>query len=166
MKIAPLDVAHHSFRRAVRGFDVQEVETFLALVAAELESAAKELQGVREELRRKDDDLAALRAREHALQDALVAAQKTADDIRESARKEAEITLSGAELQAEKIVQSAHQRYLQIVGEIAELKRQRAQYESGLRSLLEGHLKLLDTFRGGQGEDVEYLAASGKKKGD
>ncbi len=162
MKIAPLDVTHQSFRRVVRGFDVQEVEAFLALVAAELEAAAKELQGLRDEVRRKDEELAALRGREHALQDALIAAQKAAEEIRESARKEADITLSGAELQAEKIVQSAHQRYLQIVGEIGEMKRQRAQYETGLRSLIEGHLKLLDTF-GGEG-DVEYLAA--KKKAD
>jgi cell division initiation protein len=160
MKIAPLDVAHHTFRRSLRGFDVQEVESFLTLVAGELESAAKDVQALREELRRKDEELAGLRDREHALQDALIVAQKAAEDIRESARKEAEITLSGAELQAEKIGQSAHQRYLQIVNEIGEMKRQRAHYETGLRSLLEGHMKLLDTFKADA--EVEYLAA--KKK--
>jgi cell division initiation protein len=160
MKIAPIDVAHHTFQRSLRGFDVQQVESFLALVAAELESVAREVQGLREELGRKEDELAGLRARDHALQDALIAAQKAADDIRDAARKEAEITLSGAELQAEKIVQSAHQRYLQIVNELGEMKRQRTQYESGLRSLIEGHLKLLDTF--GDAGQVEYLAANKK----
>jgi cell division initiation protein len=163
MKIAPLDVTQQSFRRVWRGLDAAEVEIFLAQVAAELEQALKEVQGLRDELRRKDEELTGMRGRERALQDALIAAQKAADEIRESARKEAEITLSGAELQAEKIVQGAHQRYVQVVEEINEMKRQRTHYESALRSLLEGHLKLLEAF-GGADEAVDFLPK--KKRGE
>ena len=163
MKIAPVDIAHQSFRRVLRGVDPQEVEAFLRLVSTELEGAAKELQELRDELRRKEEELSVMRTRERAVQDAMIAAQKASEDIREAARKEADITLSGAELQAEKIVQSAHQRYVQIVAEINEMKRQRAEYEHGLRSLIQGHAKLLDAFASAEPQ-VEYLPA--KKKGE
>jgi cell division initiation protein len=164
MKITPLDITQKTFRRAMLGFDRGEVEAFLALVASEFEALAKEVQGLREAVHRKDEELVELKGRERALQETMITAQKACEEIREAARKEAEITLSEAELQAEKIVQSAHQRYLRIVDDIAEMKRQRVQFEAGVRNLVEGHLKLLATFAEPPAEGVEYLAAKSAKK--
>jgi cell division initiation protein len=162
MKITPLDITQKSFTRAMRGFDRGEVEAFLGLVASELEGVLKELQGLRDGSRRKDEEIAELRSRERALQETMITAQKACEEIREAARKEAEITLSEAELQAEKIVQSAHQRYLRIVDDVNELKRQRVAFEAGVRSLVDRHTKLLDAFGDGADAAVEYLP--GKKK--
>jgi cell division initiation protein len=163
MKLTPIDITQKSFRRALRGVDRQEVEAFLALVASEFEGLVREVQALREETRRKDEDITELRSRERALQETMITAQKACEEIRESARKEAEITLSEAELQAEKIVQSAHQRYVRVVDDINEVKRQRVQFEASLRSVVEGHLKLLETFtESGPEAGIEYLPA--KKK--
>ncbi len=160
MKITPLDITQKAFGRAMRGFDRQEVEAFLALVASEFEGLVKEVQLLRDDARRKDEEIFELRSRERALQETMITAQKACEEIRESARKEAEITLSEAELQAEKIVQSAHQRYLRVVDEVNEVKRQRVQFEAGLRSLVNSHAKLLDTFaEAGQEAAIEYLPA-------
>ena len=164
MNITPLDITQKSFRRSFRGLDPEEVAAFLALVANEFEGLVKELNTLREDNRRKADELVEHRGRERSLQETLVAAQRASEDIRESARKEAEITISEAELQAEKIVQGAHQRFLRIVDDIQEMKRLRVQFESSVRSLVDGHAKLLDTFRDSDiGDPVEYLA--GRKKG-
>jgi cell division initiation protein len=164
MKITPLDIRQKRFRPALRGLDRQEVEAFLELVAAEFEELVKETMALREDGRRKDEEIAEHRSRERALQETLVTAQKASEEIRESARKEAEITISEAELQAEKIVQGAHARFLRIVDDLNELKRQRLQFEHGVRSLVEGHLKLLEAFTEPQtGEQVEYIP--GRKKG-
>jgi cell division initiation protein len=163
MKITPLDITQKSFRRALRGFDRPEVEAFLGLVASEFEALVKEVQALREDARRKEEQIHELRSRERALQETMITAQKACEEIREAARKEAEITLSEAELQAEKIVQSAHQRYLKVVDDIGEMKRQRAQLEVGMRAIVAGHLKLLEAFTDGASETaaVEYL---GQKK--
>jgi cell division initiation protein len=163
MKITPLDITQKTFRRAFRGLDRQEVEAFLALVASEVEALAKDTQTLREDARRMQEEISDLRSRERTLQETMITAQKACEEIRDAARKEAEITLSEAELQAEKIVQSAHLRYLRIVDDIGEAKRQRAQFEAGVRAIAEGHLKLLDAFRDAPPEaTVEYLGA--KKK--
>ncbi|HVP68904.1 MAG TPA: DivIVA domain-containing protein [Anaeromyxobacteraceae bacterium] len=164
MRITPLDVQQKRFRRALRGYDREEVEAFLSLVATAFEDLVKENMSLREDGQRKDETIAEHRSRERALQETLVTAQKASEEIREAARKEAEIALSEAELQGEKIVQGAHQRFLRIVDDIHELKRQRLQFESSLRSLVESHSKLLAAFRDAGGEDpVEFLA--GRKKG-
>jgi cell division initiation protein len=158
MQITPLDISQKAFARSWRGLDREEVEAFLSLVANEFEEVVRELQTLREESRRKDEQLAELKGRERALQETMITAQKACEEIREAARKEAEITLAEAELQAEKIVQTAHQRYLKVVDDINEMKRQRVQFGAGIRTVVEAHLKLLETFMDGRSESgVEYL---------
>ena len=120
----------------------------------------KENLALREDNQRKAEEIAEYRGRERALQETLVTAQKASEEIRDAARKEAEITISDAELQAEKIVQGAHARFLRIVDDINELKRQRVQFEANVRTLVETHLKLIEAFRDPAREEaVQYIPA-------
>ncbi len=165
MNITPLDITQKQFRRRLRGLDPEEVEAFLALVAVEFEAVVKENGALRDENQRIGESLAELKSRERALQETLVTAQKASQEIRDAARKEAEITISDAELQAEKIVQAAHGRFLRIVDDINELKRQRVQFETNVRTLVESHVKLLDAFREPAREEaVQFMPR--KKTGD
>jgi cell division initiation protein len=167
MNITPLDITQKQFRRTLRGFDREEVEAFLGLVAVEFEALVKDNLAVREDNQRKAEDIAEYRSRERALQETLVTAQKASEEIREAARKEAEITIADAELQAERIVQGAHSRFLRIVDDINELKRQRVQFEAGIRSLVESHLKLMEAFREpSKDEAVHFMPAARKRVAD
>jgi cell division initiation protein len=163
MNITPLDITQKQFRRTFRGLDAEEVEGFLSLVASEFEGLVREVTALREAGQRKDEELLEHRGRERALQETLVAAQRASEEIRDSARKEAEITLADAELQAEKIVQSAHGRFLKILDDVGELKRQRVQFEAGIKTLVESHLKLLEAFRE-PARDESIPFAAGRKR--
>jgi cell division initiation protein len=147
MNITPLDITQKQFKKAFRGYDAEEVEGFLALVAVEFEGLVKEVMALREDNQRKAEEIADHKSRERALQETLVTAQRASQEIRDAARKEAEITIADAELQAEKIVQGAHARFLRIVDDINELKRQRVHFEANVRTLVESHLKLIEAFR-------------------
>jgi cell division initiation protein len=166
MNLTPLDVSQKTFRRSFRGLDPEEVQAFLALVAAEFEGLIKEHNDLRDVSHRQAEELAEHRSRERALQETLVAAQRASEEIREAARKESEITLADAELQAEKIVQGAHQRFLRIVDDINELKRQRVQFEAALKALADGHLRLLEAFREPAADEAVPYAAGRKKLAD
>ncbi len=167
MNITPLDITQKQFKKVLRGCDPEEVEGFLALVAVEFEALVKEAMALREDNRRKAEDIVEYKGRERALQETLVTAQKASEEIRESARKEAEITISDAELQAEKIVQGAHARFLRIVDDINELKRQRVQFEANVRTLVESHLKLIEAFREpARDEAVQFMPAARKRVAD
>jgi cell division initiation protein len=158
MNVTPLDITQKQFRKVFRGLDPEQVEAFLGLVAVELEALLKDYANLNDDNRRKAEEIQAFRGRERALQETLVAAQKASEEIRDSARKEAEITISDAELQAEKIVQAAHTRFLRIVDDINELKRQRLQFETNVRTLVESHVKLLDAFsEPAREEAVQYI---------
>jgi cell division initiation protein len=166
MNITPLDITQKQFRKVFRGYDAEEVEAFMTLVATEFETLVKEANALRENHQRQVEEIAEYRSRERALQETLVTAQKASEEIREAARKEAEITLSDAELQAEKIVQAGHQRFLRIVDDINELKRQRIQFETALKTIVESHIKLLDAFREPARDESVPLIQQRKKTAD
>ncbi len=144
MKFTPLDIRQKRFETSFRGYAARDVQGFLELLAAEFEDVVKENIGLKEELKRTQVELERHLERERALQQTLVTAQRVSEDLRDAAKKEAEIVVAEAELQSEKIVHAAHQKLVQVVDDINELKRQRARFESELRSLVSGHLKLLE----------------------
>jgi cell division initiation protein len=146
MKITPLDIRQKRFESSFRGFQRREVEAFLELMAGEFEEVVKENIHLKEEHKRAQIRLDQHQEREHTLQETMVTAQRISDDLKEAAKKEAEIVLADAENQAEKIVQNAHLKLVQVVDDINELKRQRVQFESQVRSIILAHQKLLETF--------------------
>jgi cell division initiation protein len=149
MKLTPLDVQQKTFRKLrLGGMDEKEVRAFLELCASEMEDLIRKLHKQDEELRRRDARIEELCSREHLLQQTLTTAQKLADEVRENARKEAQILVSEAELHGEKIVQTAQQKRLQLIKEIDDLKRVRLTFVQQLSSLLETHKALLDSARG------------------
>jgi cell division initiation protein len=133
-------------------------------LATEFEEVVKENIVLKEDMGRKQQKLDEFREREKTLQETMVTAQRISEDIKSQAKKEAEIVLAGAELQAEKIVAAANHRLVQIIDDINELKRERVQFESQLQGIIEGHLKLLETFRSAPPtvkieENVAFLSA-------
>jgi cell division initiation protein len=166
MKITPLDIRQKQFPRKLRGLDPKEVRTFLELVEGDLEEIVRENIQLKDDLKRRGQRIDEYREQEKTLQETMIAAQQASDDIRDSAKRQAEIVVSEAELQAERIVQGAHTRLVQILDEIAELKRQRAQFEAGVRSLVEAELKLLEVFASQTGPHVpknfEFLSPKGR----
>lgn len=159
MKITPLDIRQKRFEAALRGYSRREVEAFLELMAGEFEDVVKENITLKEELKRLQAKLDTHQERERTLQETMVTAQRISEDMKIAAKKEAEIVLADAEQQAEKIVQSAHSRLVQVVEDINELKRQRVQFESQVRAVIESHAKLLEAFSGASFADKDYERA-------
>jgi cell division initiation protein len=159
VKITPLDVDQQQFHRVFRGCDPEEVHRFLDLVSREMEELIRENNQLKEELRRRDAQLAEYRQHEAQLREALVSAGRMTDDIKESARKEAALITADAELRAEKIVAAAQEKLVRLTDEANDLRLQRARLLSELRTILQGHQRLLDTL-----ENLEPVAAEAPRR--
>jgi cell division initiation protein len=144
MSIASLDIRQQKFKVRFRGLDVQEVDEFLNRVADELSAIQAKNERLSSDIQRLKEENKEYRDREETFKRALVGSQKILEQMRENARKSAEIIISNAEVKAEKMLNRAHTRLAQLHEDIAELKRQRIQLESQIRSILEVHSKLLE----------------------
>jgi cell division initiation protein len=146
MKLTPIDIQQQQFRRSLWGFDNKEVDAFLDLLAADVEELMRQNNSLRDELKRKESEIQDHRERERTLKETMITATRITEDIKQNARKEAEIVIGAAETQAEQIIQNAHTRLVRIMEDIDELKRQKAQFEGSLGSILSAHQKLLEAM--------------------
>ncbi len=144
MKLTPLDLQHQTFRKTVRGFDPKQVAAFLELVRGEWEDLLRDNQKIKDELEELNRKLLEYKDKERTLQDTLLTAQRLVEEMKQNTQKESEIILSQAELQADKILHQAHERLTQVIDEINDLKKDRAEFEGKLRGILESHLRLLE----------------------
>ena len=144
MKITPLDIQQQQFKIRFRGFDIQEVDTFLEQMADTFESFQGENQSLREEINRLKLESQGYKEREETFKRAMLNSQKVLEQMKENAQKSAELIIADAEVKAEKSLSRAHNRLAQLHEDITELKRQRMQIEIQIRSIIEAHTKLLE----------------------
>ncbi len=144
MGVTPVVVKQKEFSTRFRGFDVQEVDTFLEEVARELESQDLTIEAMKKEKHRLELENQGYRKREDSMKNAMIQSQKVLDQMKENAKKSAQVVIANAEVEAEKILNRAHKRLSQLHSDITELKRQRIQLEMQISSVLESHSKLLE----------------------
>jgi|YNPNPStandDraft_1061719.scaffolds.fasta_scaffold117461_2 cell division initiation protein len=147
MKISPIDIRECRFKLSFRGYDRKDVESFLTMVAQDFENLLRENNELREEIKNLNNQIEDFKTRESSLREAVIAAQKVAYEMKEAAKKEADIILSRAEFQAEKIIENANRRVTELLKDISELKRQKIELISRIQSILDSHIKLLDIQR-------------------
>jgi len=143
--LTPLDVRKKrgDFKKSMRGYDTQEVDTFLDLVAERMEELVKETIGLRERSERLQIQVDAQSSREKAVQDALVTAQSMREEMKEQSRREADLARREAEVEARKLLGDAERQVEERRTAVEELERKRARFLRSFRSLLERELDMV-----------------------
>lgn len=144
MKLTPLDIQQQQFKVRLRGFDIREVDRFLENIYEAFSDLQGDNKTHREEIRKLKMENQGYKEREETFKRAMLNSQKVLEQMKENARKSAEIIVADAEVKAEKILNRAHNRLSQLHEDISELKRQRMQIEVQIRSIIDAHSKLLE----------------------
>lgn len=144
MKLTPIDIQQQQFKKSWRGVDGAEVQAYLGLVAAEMSELSRENNELRTEAKRQQREIDTHREREETLREAMLTAQRAIDEIRDHAKKEAQLMVSEAEVRAERVLQNAQSRVARLAEEVNDLKRLRVRALEELRGVLNTHGKLID----------------------
>jgi cell division initiation protein len=148
VSISPLDIRKQEFQRVMRGYDPDEVRSFLDRVASELEAAKAATAALDEKLKESEDRLGHYRLIERNLQDAAITVQRALDERARVAEKEAELVVRDAHARAQAEVAGLNERVTRLQGDIATLEAQRAHYFVRLRAVVRSQLDLLDALEG------------------
>ena len=144
MKITPLDIDGQTFKTKLRGYDPQEVRSFLSLLGEEYEKIFAENLKLQEDLTKMESILEQHRERETTLRETLVTAQKLSSDMKEQAQREADVTLKEAEVKADQIVNVGMQRAAELESSLGEMRMEHDGYLKKVRGLIEHHMKLVE----------------------
>jgi cell division initiation protein len=153
VKLTPTDIQRQSFSSRFRGFDRDEVRAFLAAVAEEMAALQREKDGTEQQLRHLELIVGEHREREAILKNTLLTAQKAAEDIRETARKEADTVVKQAELQGDRLLELAQGRAHEVERGILELRGHRTALRTDIRALIMRLTHLLDLQEEAEVED-------------
>ena len=146
MRLTPIEIRAHRFNSRMRGYDTAEVEAFLDTVVEDFEDVVRENAQLRRETERLERELETHRTRERSIQETLVTAQEMVDDLKRTAAKEAEVKVSEASLQAERLLDGAEAKRSELLLEMTEMRRLRARLSSELRHTLRRYEELIDSF--------------------
>lgn len=144
MKITPIEIKEHRFKKGLMGYDKNEVNALMGIIAETIEELAKQNNKLEEKIKDMATKLVEHEEREKILRETITTAQKMVEDLKNNAKKEAELIISEARIQADELVKKAHERIIKIQDEIYQLKKQRLDIQSSLKAMLEHHANLLN----------------------
>lgn len=145
--LTPLDVRNKrgDFKKLMRGYDPQEVDVFLELVAERLEALVRENIQLRDRTSTLQEQVQAQAGREQAVQDALVTAQELRKDIREQSQREADQIMREAESESRRMIAEAE---AEVRSRLRGVERQMDQSRDSLQELERRRQRFLQEFRG------------------
>lgn len=146
--LTPLDVRRYDFGSKLRGADPVKVQQFREQVAEELERLTRVNQELEAKAKGFHEQLRAFRERDKALNDALVSAQQLRGEIRDQAEKEGGLVMREAQLEAERIVDSAKTEVRMLQMQVAALEKSRRNFTNQLRTLVQRQLDDLSATEG------------------
>jgi cell division initiation protein len=155
MRISALDIRQQQFtKRMFRGLDAQEVDAFLEDVAEDYESVVKENALLKEQLAALEERSRNITEHERTLQDTLVTTHRLTEEMKQAAKREAEMIVRDAELRGEKAAEAARSEETRLRHELASLRRLRQQLVEELRGTLARYDRLLNSEPGAEASDA------------
>lgn len=166
MPLTPLDIHNKEFSRGFRGYDEDEVNEFLDQVIKDYELVIREKKEMETKLNELQEKLGHFSNIEETLNKSILVAQQTAEDVKDSASKEAKLIIKEAEKNADRIINESLSKSRKLAIELEELKKQSKVFRNRFRMLIEAQLdminnddwdQLLDTV-GHEKEENDYVS--------
>ncbi|WP_099158011.1 DivIVA domain-containing protein [Virgibacillus ndiopensis] len=162
MPLSPLDIHNKEFTRSFRGYDEDEVNEFLDQVIKDYEIVIREKKDLKEQVEQLNEKLGHFTNIETTLNQSILIAQETAEELKGNASKESKLIIKEAEKNADRIINESLDKSRRISLEVEELKKQAKVFRTRLRMLVEAQLDMIGTddweqlFDEEMGEELEY----------
>jgi cell division initiation protein len=143
-RITVVDIQHKTFKKQLQGYDRGDVDAFLDEIIETIEDEATARAALEAEVADLRERISHFKAMEQSLQQTLLLAQRTADEVKAAAHKEADLIKQEALMHAERQIADLGDRIAESRREFQRAIDTTAQAKSELRSLLMSHLALID----------------------
>ena len=142
--ITPLDIENKKFsKQMMNGYSVEEVDDFLDELTLDYTKNYKEVNELRSKVEELNKSLEHYKAIEETLQNTLVMAQSTAEDVKKVARQQAEQIINEAKGNAQKQASDLDNEIIAKKKELEDVKKQFDIYKAKMESLLISQLELI-----------------------
>ena len=142
--ITPLDIENKKFsKQMMNGYSVEEVDEFLDDLTIDYTKNYRETTELKAKVEELTKSLEHYKTIEATLQNTLVMAQKTADDVKNVAKQQADQIVNEAKGTAQKQVNDLDAQIIAKKKELEDVKKQFDIYKAKMESLLISQLELI-----------------------
>jgi len=142
--LTPLDIENKRFsKQMMNGYNVEEVDDFLDEIGADYAKKSRDLQEKDKEVDELKKEIEKYKSLESTLQNTLVMAQSTAEEVKNVAKKQADQLLTEAKSTAEREAIDLEQKISFKKRELENLQKQFDIYKAKMESLLISQLELI-----------------------
>lgn len=141
--ITPVDIEKKQFNRAFRGYNEEEVDEFLEKVMQDFTALYKENHLLKERIEILENSLKDYKQMEETLHNAIIVAQKTAQEVCLNAERERDVILQEARIKAGEIIAEAERRLAEKERQLIELKKEVNLFRTRFKTLVEAQVASL-----------------------
>jgi cell division initiation protein len=148
MSITPIDILHTQFKTTFRGYSKAQVDEFVRAAGEALEGAFREKCELQRKVDQLQEDVDRVRKIESTMTEALTLAQKSADELRAAAHKQAEAIIQEAEHARVRLTADAQTEAEKYRADVELLQATRDRFESEFKAMLGVYQDWLDRRKG------------------
>jgi cell division initiation protein len=134
MALTPVEIRHVKLGKSVRGYKVSAVDRLLAEIVESFEDVWRERADLADRVDELEADLRRHKELEELMRTTLVSAERSSHELKDQARREAELIVSEAHTEARSVTRRAETERERLEGE---LRRIRALLRSALETVEE-----------------------------
>jgi cell division initiation protein len=143
MNYTPNDLQNLTFKKHFMGYSEDMVNDVLDKVIEDYSAYIRENVELKDKLALLNEGLQHYKTIEESLQNALLVAQQTGEDIKKNAYEKADNVIREAEIRAQKLLNDANQEVVKIKFEYEDSKKKLHMFKSKCEMLLMSQLELL-----------------------
>ncbi|MEE1014179.1 MAG: DivIVA domain-containing protein [Clostridia bacterium] len=144
--LTPQDIENKVFKRSFRGYDIEDVESFLQEIGDSYEKLYKENLVANDRIAMLSDAVRQYKSMEDTLQSALSTAERDGEDVKKNAQTRAEGILKDAQSQAEQLINHSEQEVARVTYQYEQMKRSVEVFRAKVVSLLHAQLDIIKDY--------------------
>lgn len=164
--LKPMDIHNKEFKKSMRGYDAEEVDEFLDEIIVDYEKMQREIDMLKTQLSNYSENMNNYREKEISLNNALVSAQRFADQLKQDAEDRAAEIIAQAEEEAQKIIGSTEEKYNKVLNDYTTLASRYHDAKETLKEYFQNQIQMLDQEEVGISttQMASYLSQEEKKE--
>lgn len=153
--LTPLDIENKKFSKQImNGYNVEEVDDFLDEIGVDFAKKQKEVNEASKKIEELNASLEHYKTIEDTLQNTLLMAQSTAEEVKNIAKQKADQIVSDAKASTQKEVDFIQNQILMKKKELEDVQKQFDIYKAKMESLLISQLELIKEINKNHDETI------------
>lgn len=144
--ITPMEIQTKKFGKVVMGYNKEDVDDFMEYILEDYEMLYKQSLSSEQEIKTLKEQVETYKSIEDAMNQSLIVAQQTAENLQKNAQEKADLIIKEAEAKAKEITEGATKSIESAQSELAKLQHTMDIYKCQAISMLNAQIENLQKF--------------------